>query len=145
MINAILDQFLDNGWANEAEIYYKEHIYFLECDLMEDGRFHFFFRKWKVRIVHEVYFVSLLGEDDHVIDYDDSFEIYGDTYEGVREEFLKAPIWEGKAFWEVEKELAWYDWNGLYQYENGTEMFDYDDHLRYKKSAIKSKQKNDRD
>ncbi len=72
-----------------------------------------------------MYFVSLLGDDDDLIDYDDSFEIYGDTYEGVREQFLKAPIWEGKTFWEVEKELAWYDWNGRYQYEKGTEMFTY--------------------
>ena len=25
----------------------------------------------------------------------------------LREKFLKAKIWDGESFWEVEKELAW--------------------------------------
>ncbi len=52
---------------------------------------------------------------------DDSFSIYGETYEGVRETFLKSPVWEGKTFWEVEKELAWCDWAGKNEYEKKQE------------------------
>lgn len=106
MINAYLEQFLDNGWANEAEIYYKGHIYWCECDMLAENKYHLFIRKWKVKIVDEAYYVSLLDENNDLIDYDDSFSIYDKTYEGAREKFLAAPIREGKTFWEVEKELA---------------------------------------
>ncbi len=88
MINAILDQFLDNGWANEAEIFYKDHIYFLECDLLKDGRYHFFFRKWKVRVVDDEYYVCLLSKDNDLIDYDDSFEIKSSSRIQSRKERL---------------------------------------------------------
>lgn len=117
MINAYLDQFLDNGWANESEIYYKGHIYWCECDKLAENKYHFFIRKWKAKVVEEVYYVGLLDENGELMDYDDSFSIYGETYEGVREEFLKSPVWEGKTFWEVEKELAWYEWYGENKYE----------------------------
>lgn len=34
---------------------------------------------------------------------------YGYGEDDVKEQFLKAKIFDGKSFWEVEKELAWYD------------------------------------
>ena len=41
--------------------------------------------------------------------YQKVFDIYGNSEEEVKEEFLKAKIFDGKSFWEVEKEIAWYD------------------------------------
>ena len=37
------------------------------------------------------------------------FYYYGYGENGVKEQFLKAKIFDGKSFWEVEKEMAWYD------------------------------------
>lgn len=37
----------------------------------------------------------------------DAFEISGDTIAYCMEKFLKAPIWDGKTFWEAEKEMTW--------------------------------------
>ena len=37
------------------------------------------------------------------------FYYYGYGENDVKEQFLKAKIFDGKSFWEVEKELAWYD------------------------------------
>ena len=37
------------------------------------------------------------------------FNIEAATEEALREKFLKAKIWDGKSFGEVEKELTWLD------------------------------------
>lgn len=37
------------------------------------------------------------------------FKLEAANEETLREKFLKAKIWDGKSFWEVEKELAWLD------------------------------------
>jgi len=114
MINANLEQFLDNGWFNEATLYYDGHTYWCEGGFYgEDGRLiHFWVYRYKSDL-----FVNSEGktyskrhiENHDVVDYSTVFEISGKTEDEAREEFLKAKIFDGKSFWEVEKELAWYD------------------------------------
>ena len=49
-------------------------------------------------------------ENGDVVDYEDTyFEAWGDGEDDVKEQFLKAKIFDGKSFWDVEKESAWYD------------------------------------
>ena len=48
-------------------------------------------------------------ENGDVVDYSVVYDYYGYGENDVKEQFLKAKIFDGKSFWEVEKELAWYD------------------------------------
>lgn len=54
-------------------------------------------------------FENLLDKNGDLQEYK---EIYmdGPNEEILREKFLKTPIWDGKTFWQVEKELVWLDW-----------------------------------
>ena len=42
-------------------------------------------------------------------------EMEGPNEDALREKFLKAKIWDGKSFWEVEKDLAWLDDGNEYE------------------------------
>lgn len=114
MINANLEQFLDTGWLNEATLFYNGHTYWCEgCwDEKNEKPMHFFVyryksepfvandgSKWTKRII----------ENGDVVDYSIVFDIRGQNEEEVKEQFLKAKIFDGKSFWEIEKEIAWYD------------------------------------
>ena len=105
MINASLEQFLDTGWFSDATLYYKGYVYWCEgCwDYNREKPMNFFVYRFPVKLINEDTFVRLNYEYEMLLD------IYGYGEEDVKEEFLKAKIFEGKSFWEVEKELAWYD------------------------------------
>jgi hypothetical protein len=112
MINANLSQYLDNGWYTDCELYYKGYIYFCEgyyenIEIPKD--FHFTIYKYPVYIVEEIYYKRVDPKAIDELVYD---EYASDEYE-MKEKFLQAKIFEGKSFWEVEKELAWYEAYGL--------------------------------
>ncbi len=113
MINANLSQFLDTGWFNEATLYYKGYTYWCEgtWNREREKPMHFFVHKYR-SIIHqngEEIWTSRMIENGDTVDYQELFDIYGYGEDDVKEQFLKAKIFEGKSFWEVEKELAWYD------------------------------------
>ena len=109
MINGYLSQFLDTGWWNaDATIYYNGHIYFLEGFFDEVHRMHLRIMKWKARNLDDKYYEDVLDENGEKIDFD-QIEMEGPNEDALREKFLEAKIWDGKSFWEVEKELAWLD------------------------------------
>ncbi len=107
MINADLNQFLDNGWFNEATLYYKGYVYWCEgCwDKTKEKPMNFFVYRFPARIVDGKYFERI--PTDEPFSY--LLNIWGHSENEVREQFLQAKIFEGKSFWEVEQELAWYD------------------------------------
>ena len=47
--------------------------------------------------------------NNDVVDYSIVFEDFDNDRENVKSRFLSAKIFDGKTFWEVEKEIAWYD------------------------------------
>ena len=111
MINANLSQYLDNGWYTECELYLNGYTYFCQGTYNDNReknkRFKFYVEKYKVKIVEDVYY-KRIDENVELI-----YEEYArDEYE-MKEKFLQAKIFEGKSFWEVEKELAWYEAYGL--------------------------------
>lgn len=110
MINANLSQFLDTGWFSEATIYYKGFTYWCEGDFdkSREKYMHFFVYKYRSIVYNEKYTKRMIKNGD-VVDYSLVLEIFGDSEQDVKEEFLKAKIWDGKSFWEVESELAWFD------------------------------------
>ena len=113
MINGHLSQFLDTGWFNEATLYYKGYTYWCEgCwDHDKEKPMHFFVNKYRA-VVHKddkAVWTSRLIENGKVVDYSTVLDIWGYGEDDVKELFLKAKIFEGKSFWEVENELSWYD------------------------------------
>ncbi len=109
MINGNLEQFLDTGWWNaDATIFYKGFIYFLEGFFDEKDNMHLRVMKWRVKSIDNKYYENILGPDGDLVDFS-QMEMEGQNEDALREKFLKAKIWDGKSFWEVEKELAWLD------------------------------------
>ena len=109
MINGNLSQFLDTGWWNaDATIYYKDHIYFLDGAFNDKHQMQLSIRKWRAKNIDNKIYENVLDSNGNLIDYKE-FKIEAATEEALREKFLKATIWDGKSFWEVEKELAWLD------------------------------------
>ena len=105
MINANLEQFLDTGWFSEATLYLNGYTYWCEGCWNEEREkpMHFFVYKYESVVVDKIYTKPKNSN------YQKVFDIYGNSEEEVKEEFLKAKILDGKSFWEIEKEIAWYD------------------------------------
>ena len=105
MINANLEQFLDTGWFSEATLYLNGYTYWCEGCWNEEREkpMHFFVYKYESVVAAKIYTKPKNSN------YQKVFDIYGNSEEEVKEEFLKAKIFDGKSFWEVEKEIAWYD------------------------------------
>lgn len=110
MINANLEQFLDYGWFSEATLYYKGYTYWCEAnwDESRSKKFHFFVYRYRSVIYDKIY-TKRLVENGDVVDYSTPIDIYVETEQEAKDYFLSAKIFDGKSFWEVEKELAWYD------------------------------------
>ena len=107
MINGSLEKFLDTGWWNaDATIYYKDHIYFLDSYFDEKGAIHLRIMKWKAKNIDNKTYENVYDSNGKWIDFSE-IEMDAPNEAALRENFLKAKIWDGKSFWEVEKELAW--------------------------------------
>lgn len=107
MINGDINQFLDTGWYSEATLYYNGNIYWLEAQTTsKDGETKFFVDVWAVQNENNEYFHSIL-ESDGSLKWTRVFEISSLDQDWLKRQFLEAPVFEGKTFWQVEKELAW--------------------------------------
>lgn len=110
MINGNLEQFLDTGWFSEATLYLNGYTYWLEgsFDRTVDKPFHFKVIKYRSIVVDNKYTRRLIENDD-VVDYQEIFTIDCLDEAEAKKEFLSKKLFDGKTFWEVEKEIAWYD------------------------------------
>lgn len=43
------------------------------------------------------------------MDYSTVYEAYDKDMDVLKKKFIEAPIFDGKSFWQVEKEIAWLD------------------------------------
>ncbi len=114
MINGNLDDFLISGWYTESTLYLNGYTYWCEGTYSNERekRFHFCVYKYK-SVLHygengDVWTTRMVVNND-VVDYSIVFEDYDNDREDVKSRFLSAKIFDGKTFWEVEKEIAWYD------------------------------------
>ncbi len=109
MINGNLNHFLDTGWWNaDATLFYAGHIYFFEGYFDEDNHMHVQITKWKANNIDNKTYENVYGSDGDLVDYN-CIEMQGKTEEELREKVFRERIFEGKSFWEVEKELVWLD------------------------------------
>lgn len=107
MINGHLEQFLDTGWYSEATLYYNGYIYWCEAQYnATTNTTTFFVDKWVVENEDDTYYHSILEEDGSV-KWERVYEIIEKDLELIKKYFLEANIFDGKSFWQVEKQLAW--------------------------------------
>ncbi len=107
MINGKLEQFLDTGWYSEATLYLDGYIYW--CEAQKDaliGKQIFFVDKWEAINEDNALFHSIVEKDGR-IQWLRVFEIETEDIENAKKQFLEAPIFDGKNFWQVERKIAW--------------------------------------
>ncbi len=112
MINGDLDQFLDTGWFTEATLFYNGYIYWCEGVWVNDFTLmKFFVNKWEAENEDDTYYHTIV-EKDGSVKCETVFEMEHEDREFVKKKFLEAPIFDGKSFRQVEKQLAWLDDGG---------------------------------
>ncbi len=110
MINGDLDQFLDTGWYSEAELFYNDHLYWCEGWYNQDTTdYTFYVRTQKVKLDNDYCYRSYLTKDGEPVDYKVVYEVTDADFDKIKRDFLKAKIFDGKSFWEIEKEIVWMD------------------------------------
>lgn len=110
MINGDLNQFLDTGWYSEAELFYNDHLYWCEGWRNQvTSDFTFYVRTQKVKMDSDFVYYSYLTMDGEPVDYKVIYKVTDVDFDRIKRDFLKAKIFEGKSFWEVEKEIVWMD------------------------------------
>ncbi|AOZ95331.1 hypothetical protein [Butyrivibrio hungatei] len=92
MINGNTDDFVSKLWDGEEVIYiYNGKKYFSQGYNLDDGRYRFELQLWEPQ-----------GEM--------LWKVEGLNRQESLEAFLKEPLFDGKTFWEVEKEIEWVDY-----------------------------------
>ncbi len=106
MINANLDTFIDYEWEHGVTLFYNGYIYFCSGGFKPDWKtFSYGVFRQRAENENNLYYREYM-ENDKPVDYEKVFEVAGD-YDDVKKKFFSAHIFDGKSFWEVEKEIAW--------------------------------------
>lgn len=91
MKNGNINEFMDKLWGGEELIYtYNGKKYFSQGYTQDDGSYRFELQLWEPRV-------------------ETFWEVIGLTRQESLEAFLKEPLFDGKTFWEAEKEMEWVD------------------------------------
>lgn len=112
MINGRLEHFLDTGWFSEAELFLNGYVYWCEAQRgAETGETTFVVDCWPAQLEDGKYYHSLL-EPDGSLKWSRVLEIKDNDLDRIKQQFLEAPIFDGKTFWQVERKIAWVDDGG---------------------------------
>lgn len=107
MINGYLQDFLDSGWYSESTIYYNGFIYWCEASTdPETNITHFFVDRWKATTTDNILYNEYL-KGGKFVEYSTVYEQYDKDMDILKKNFLEAPIFDGKSFWQIEKDVAW--------------------------------------
>ena len=92
MINGNIDEFMEKLLGGEELIYtYNGKKYFSQGYINDDGKYYFELQLWEPE-VDVLWSVTGLSNQDSL------------------DAFLKEPLFDGKTFWEIEKEVEWVDY-----------------------------------
>ena len=90
MINGNLNDFVDGVYYGyEQEFTYRGLTFFIQSLPLDDGCIYLLLDRWNP------------PADDYILKLPMKDGIY------PAEEFLNAPIWDGRTFWEAEGEMEW--------------------------------------
>ena len=109
MINGTINEFLASGWYSEASLFYKGYLYWFEANTdSETNITEFWVNRWKAMMDKEkMVFHSIIEKNDKLSGFSTVLTICGTDMAKIRQQLLTSPIFDGKTFWQVEKELAW--------------------------------------
>ncbi|MBR1831965.1 MAG: hypothetical protein IJ784_05960 [Ruminiclostridium sp.] len=109
MKNGNVEQFLDTGWYSESTLYYNGYIYWFEGSTDSETNIStFFIDRWRAKLTDDMYCREYRLNND-IVDYKRVFESRGTDMDLLKKQFLEAPIFDGKTFWDIESELVWAD------------------------------------
>lgn len=92
MINGNINEFTDKLWSGEELVYvYNKKKYFSQGYITDNGIYVFELQMWE--------------PEGKIL-----WQIQGKDHQESYEEFLKQPLFDGKTFWEIEKEAEWVDY-----------------------------------
>ena len=110
MINGNLEDFLDTGWYMESTLFYHGYVYWCEGYTEPDTEIStFFVDSWRAKCEDNKFYHEYRTTKNELLDEKRVFEEYGPDMDLLKKHFLEAKIFDGKSFWEVEKNLIWVD------------------------------------
>lgn len=110
MKNGDIDIFLDTGWYTESTLYYEGRVYWCEGYTDSDTDIsRFFVYSWEAECPDGKYYRTYQDATGEPQGCKDDLDIHGTDMELLKKQFLEAPIFAGKSFWQVEKDLIWVD------------------------------------
>lgn len=108
MINGNINQFLDTGWYSEATLFYRGYIYWCEADTdFSTDITRFQVSRWMAQKGEDMLYHSILDENKEPLHYEKVLDISDKDMDKLKKEFLQAPIFDGKTFWQAENQIAW--------------------------------------
>ena len=110
MQNGDIEIFLDTGWDMESTLYYHGRVYWCEGYTDFDTRLStFFVDSWEAECPDGKYYRTCQQQDGEPCGFQTVLKITDKDMNVLKEKFLAAEIFEGKSFWQVEKDLIWVD------------------------------------
>ena len=107
MINGNLEQFLDTGWYTESELYYDGYVFWCEAVTdLDTGETEFFVDRWRADCDGKFYH-QYIGPDGNLVDYSRVLSLTGSDMDDLKRRFLMSPVFCGKCFWDVQKDIVW--------------------------------------
>lgn len=107
MINGNLQDFLDSGWYTESTLYYNGFIYWFEASTNPESNItHFFVDRWKATTTDNILY-NEYHKNGKIIEYATVYDRYSKDMNILKKEFLEAPVFDGKNFWQIENDIAW--------------------------------------
>ncbi len=120
MRNGILSQFLDTGWYQEATLFYDNNIYWFEGSTdFSTNESKISVYRWKAKNLDNLHYQSFVKPNGEFVDYTTVFSAKGNDFDLLKKQLLEASIFNGKTFWQVEREVAWLEDGGIIQIDNG--------------------------
>ena len=90
MINGNIDEFMDKLWSGEELIYLYNGKKYISQGYIKDDKYIFELQMWEPQ--------------EEIL-----WQISGHNNQESLEAFLKEPLFDGKQFWDIEKEIEWVD------------------------------------
>ena len=101
-----IDQFLDTGWYTDGTIYLNGFIYWCEATKeFETGVITFTVNRWRADCDGEFYYQYV--SSDGLVDFSCVFELKDTDLDQIKQQFLRASIFDGRTFWEIRNEAIW--------------------------------------
>ena len=100
-----LEEFLERGWDNGAQLFYNDNIYWTDCSIEKSIYKVTVFKAPAIRTSDKTY--ALVKSENKPNKFELVFKKEEKDNASAKLALLEAPIFEGKSFWQVEKELDW--------------------------------------